>query len=274
MTTLKSESDAGEPRGLLRTKAVEGEFHHYRLKPSADLAFFIEHFWSVSWRIEGPEPHVAETLPHPSAHVVVEETDSAVKGVTTGKFTRRLFGAGRVFGIKFRPGAFYPFLGAPLSKITDRSLPLREVFGASGDELRNEILAEPDARRCAKIAARFFLDRVPERDSTVERIRDVVEEIAVNREITRVEQVASMLGLSLRPAQRTFRNYVGVTPKWVIQRYRLHEAAEQLAGGRKVDLTDLALRLGYFDQAHFARDFKKVVGRTPGEYSKAPATDT
>ena len=58
-----------------------------------------------------------------------------------------------------------------------------------------------------------------------------------------------------------------MSPKWVIQRYRLHEAVEQLERGAEVDLAELALQLGYFDQAHFIRDFKALVGRPPGAYA-------
>jgi len=262
-------SDVGKPRGILKSKTTPGNFHHSRLKPSTELAHFIEHFWIVRWAIAGSEPHIAETLPHPSVHIVFEESRSEILGVVTGKFRRYLRGSGRVFGIKFRPGAFYPFLGAPVSEITDRTLNLSDVFGAVSLAFRDALLAEKDERKCVEIAEEFFYQRLPERDAAIERIRDVVETIAIDREITRVEQVASMLGLSLRPSQRTFRKYIGVTPKWVIQRYRLHEAAEQLASDQPADLTELALQLGYFDQAHFARDFKKVVGRAPGEYARS-----
>lgn len=78
-----------------------------------------------------------------------------------------------------------------------------------------------------------------------------------------VEQFA----MSTRRMQRLFREYVGVTPKWVIQRYRLIEAAARLAAGRADDLADLALDLGYADQAHFIRDFKRIVGRPPAGYA-------
>ncbi len=56
------------------------------------------------------------------------------------------------------------------------------------------------------------------------------------------------------------------------QRYRMHEAAEKIAEGRAGDMGDLALRLGYFDQAHFIRDFKAIVGRPPGQYRAASET--
>ena len=63
-----------------------------------------------------------------------------------------------------------------------------------------------------------------------------------------------------------------MTPKWVLQRIRLHEAAERMADGEG-DWASLALDLGYFDQAHFIKAFKAVVGRSPADYAlRASAT--
>ena len=72
----------------------------------------------------------------------------------------------------------------------------------------------------------------------------------------------------MRALQRLFREYVGVSPKWVINRYRLHEALEQIAAGGAIDWSALALDLGYFDQAHFIRDFRRLVGVSPGAYAR------
>ena len=72
----------------------------------------------------------------------------------------------------------------------------------------------------------------------------------------------------MRQLQRLFKEYVGVSPKWVIQRYRLFDAAERIAAGTIVKGADLALELGYADQAHFIRDFK-TVGRSPADYARS-----
>lgn len=79
----------------------------------------------------------------------------------------------------------------------------------------------------------------------------------------------------MRTLQRLFRRHVGVGPKWVLQRYRLHEAIEQLADRREVDWSRFAVDHGYFDQAHFIADFRAVVGRSPSQYemqSEAPVS--
>ena len=86
--------------------------------------------------------------------------------------------------------------------------------------------------------------------------------------ITRVEHLCAHAGYSKRTLQRLFREYVGVTPKWVLDRIRLHEAAERMADGG-ADWASMALDLGYFDQAHFIKAFKAVVGRSPADYAGA-----
>ena len=72
---------------------------------------------------------------------------------------------------------------------------------------------------------------------------------------------------SARTTQRVFRRYVGVPVKWVLCRYRLQQAALEIEGQPGVDFADLAVRLGWYDQAHFINDFHSMLGCTPGEYA-------
>jgi AraC-like DNA-binding protein len=81
--------------------------------------------------------------------------------------------------------------------------------------------------------------------------------------------LGAQVDLGERALQRLFSDYVGVSPKWVIRRSRLHDAASRLANAEDVNLTQLAQELGYCDQAHFARDFKTIVGRSPSDYRRS-----
>ena len=60
-----------------------------------------------------------------------------------------------------------------------------------------------------------------------------------------------------------------MTPKWVLKRYRLHEAAARLADDPGGSWAEVAADLGYFDQSHFIRDFTRAVGLTPTAYAEA-----
>lgn len=257
------------PVGVLQPVPAGPEaFREARWTASPDLAFFIEHYWSVRWELRGRGPHVQETLPHPSVHIAFEPGRALVYGVVTGKFSVTLEGSGSVFGIKFRPGAFHPFLRAPVSTLTDRTAPLPELFGEAGDALARAMLATDDDRERIALAERFLRERNAERDPNVALVSGIADGIVADRSITRVGDIVARVGIDTRTLQRLFRRYVGVSPKWVIRRYRLHEAAGRLDAGAPVDFARLALDLGYFDQAHFINDFRAIVGLSPAEYAR------
>lgn len=95
----------------------------------------------------------------------------------------------------------------------------------------------------------------------------LVERIAKDASITRVEELARVAGAGPRALQRLFREEVGASPKWVIRRFRLQEAALRIERGDASSLATLAADLGYADQAHLARDFKRAVGKAPSEFA-------
>lgn len=263
--------DVGKPRGLLRHAPGPGCFHHARIAPSRALADLVQHYWIVRWDLRGLPPQRRETLPHPNVHLVLDAVSgSRVHGVHTGRFTRELAGEGGVFGIKFRPGGFRPFLQKPVSILRDRSLPLGDLFAAADAEaLESRVLSEaPDDEAMVAAAEEFLSLHRPPADPDIERVGAIVDGVAEDRAVTRVEQVLERWQLRPRTLQRLFNDYVGVGAKWVINRYRLHEAVERLAEDRPVDWPQLALDLGYFDQAHFIRDFKAMTGRTPADYAR------
>lgn len=264
--------DPGPPRGILESVPGGGRFHHERVGPARDLEHLVQHFWTVSWDLTGHGPAVRETLPHPVVHVVIGKNVSRVAGIAGGRFTRVLTGAGRVFGVKFRPGGFQPFAGGSVSRLTGREVPLGQVFGPAGTGLVRAVLAAGDdtPARIALCEA-FLRDRLPPADPNVLLASAIVEHAESDRRVLRVEDLADWSGLSTRALQRLFSRYVGVGPKWVIRRYRLHEALELLAQGGPADWRAVAHSLGYFDQAHFINDFKALVGRTPAEYARLAA---
>jgi AraC-like DNA-binding protein len=265
---IMMKSPIEQPRGILNRKAGEKKFHLSRYLPAQDLSFFIEHYWIVSWDLRGQEPYVQETLPYPSVHLVFEKDQTSVVGVQTRKFVRLIEGKGRVFGIKFKPGAFYPFVKASVSQFTNASTGFCDTFGVDSQALEEAILSHKDEGEMVELAERFLRERLPEQDENVRVINEVVDYIITHREITKVDDVASQFSLSKRTLQRLFRQYVGVSPKWVIKRYRLHEVVERLSDGEVVDWPKIVLELGYTDQAHFIKDFKTIIGITPMEYAK------
>jgi AraC-like DNA-binding protein len=264
--------DPHSTRGILAPPAPAREPLPWRVPPAPELAYFVDYLWGTQWDL--PTPQLRETLPFPSVHLSVHAEGtgrSGVHGVVRGRFSVRLEGRGSVAAVKFRPGGFQPFLGLPVSTLTDRVRALDDVFGPAGARLEAEVRACPGVPERIAALEHFVLERLPEPDPLVEAADSVVQLIAGDRSLTRVEAVARRTGFTARTLQRLFVRYVGASPKWVVQRYRLQEAAERLAHEGRGALSRLAYELGYADQAHFIRDFRAIIGATPVEYARRGA---
>jgi AraC-like DNA-binding protein len=226
--------------------------------PSGDLAPFVARYWTVDWDLRGQPPYRQLIVPYPNVHLsFVSGQPATVTGLARGPVVRELAGHGRVLGVAFRPGCFRPFLGRPVATITGRALPgLFDWLPADG--------AVPDVAAVEDL----LRAHLPPRDPTAEALADLVDEIAADPALTRVDGVAARLGTGIRRLQRLFVDYVGVGPKWVIRRYRLHEVTKRMETGERVDWAGLAAELGYADQAHLVRDFTAMVGESPTWYAR------
>jgi AraC-like DNA-binding protein len=253
-------------RGILGPDAVGRVFSLRRTPPADDLAHLVERHWVVQWDLGGGPPHRQEVVTHPCVNLVFEPHGAAVHGVHRRRDVRILAGHGWAVGVKFRPGGFSGFLGRPVHEITDRSVSLPGVFGAAARDLERDVTAAADPDAKLALAEAFLRERMPAPDAEIDLVQAVVADMLEVDPGTTVEEVARRHAVSTRTLQRLFRRHVGIGPKWVLRRYRLQEAAEQLAAGERSDWTRLALDLGYFDHAHFIRDFRAVVGRSPAEY--------
>jgi AraC-like DNA-binding protein len=262
--------------GLLRPEVNDALVRRDRLEAHDEVSTWVEHYWTVEWDL-GEPGFVAEVVSHPAVHVTAESGDRArfghpmpaglVHGVITRRFSQEISGNGRVFGVKFHPGGFGAFTGADVGAWTDRVLPLSAAFGELAAALVRDVLAIDDDEARAEVVDAFLLDRLPARDERYDEVLAIVRQIQDDPTLTTVGLAARRHGMSERTLQRLFRRYVGVGPKWVLQRARLHDAVERIDSGRAEDLASLALELGWFDQAHFTREFTALVGQPPAAYA-------
>jgi AraC-like DNA-binding protein len=250
--------------GILNFKASEPMTGYWRYWPSAEFAPYVEHYWTVEWDL--PQPELRETLPYPSAHIILEPGVAQLGGVNTARFSRMLAGKSRVLGVKFRPGGLRPFVKQPVAAFTDKVFALQDVFGEAARNLDQRVLVHADHHAAIAVIESFLHDLQPRWDDAIALVGRIAERIANDREVKKVEQIVDTFDVSMRKLQRLFSEYVGVSPKWMIRRYRLQEAAQRLASATEVEWPAIALDLGYSDQAHFIREFKKLIGKSPAEY--------
>jgi len=252
--------------GVLGVRGLD--YRLERVPASAELSALVERHWLVSWDLPPGRRASVTLLPHPCVNLVHDRGMIAIAGVGTTRFTYPFTGAGRVFGVKFRPGAFHPFLGRPVVELTDQTRPLSTLWHSAG-VLAADLTAARDLDALVEVAERHLRAHWPAPDPTVAEIGAIVQVLLNDRTITRVDEVSARFGIRPRTLQRLFQRYVGVSPKWVLSRYRLHEAAARLAEGDSPNWAEVATELGYFDQSHFIRDFTRAIGQTPAAYAES-----
>ena len=257
-------------KGVVDPATAQRKVRLARYEPAPDLAPFLDYHWIVEWDLRGQPDFVQRTLPYPVVNIVFDAELTAVFGVVSGSYEHRLTGANRGLGLRFRPGGFRGLLKRPLHTITDIHLPLSAVLPVDDAAAEHAVLSQPDDAGMIAVAESLLRPLLGEPDPKVDRLNAILALAERDPTLTRVDELAEHAGVGMRTLQAWFSDYVGVSPKWVIRRYRLHEAADQLAHGAELDLADLAQRLGYYDQAHLTRDFSRLVGKPPQAYRSPP----
>ena len=276
---MKSDSDPAAPgrmdaveRAHLKDPRDASHLIH-RYEAPAEFAGLLQRFWIPVWSVPPGREAPQKVLQYPVSLVVVSADYARFYGVVSGLSTTTLAGDGWAVGVMCAPSAGFLLTGTPMAAYTDRFVDVAEVLGDAGPVLVDRVRTamspsptSPEAHSAAMAAFADALRRYLPVDAEGELVNRVVAFVESRSDVTRVVQVCAEFDLSERALQRLVQRRIGLTPKWLIQRRRLQEAAERLRAGGTT-LSNVAAALGYADQPHFIRDFAAVTGMTPGRFA-------
>jgi AraC-like DNA-binding protein len=258
------------------SKKISGVLHknnsdqHYQLRrylPEPILAPLIEQFWLVDWDLREQTPHIQQNLPDPNMHLVISNQGAKVLGPVSKKYRYTLQGQGKIIGVKFNLGTLSKRLPYPIDKAVDIEFEAANIFKFDQQELIKNTLNA----KCDKAAVAYLSDTLENTDIqaklSVIKVQTLAALIKNNNEITSVEVLAKLSHTSVRCLQRLFKTYVGLPPKWLIRKYRLHHALEMLEN-KQLSLAQLTANLGYADQSHLIREFHEFLDVTPKQYTQ------
>ncbi|MGF1598578.1 MAG: helix-turn-helix domain-containing protein [Acidimicrobiales bacterium] len=275
-----------DTRGIVDPVAMMRHVDFARSPAGDALDGLVEWFWSVAWDLPHDEVHDQQVLNHPAGNISIGTLDDAgipldppqgrVYGVMTALSHRHLTGAGWTVAARTAVGGLGVFLDGPARAGADTQLTLADaVPGLDGPAVVAAVCAETDNRSRIAVLRTALGELVSRRDpALLAEAREVTRVAAIaerDRSVCRVEELADAAGTSVRTLQRLFDVHVGVGPSFVIRRWRIIEAAE--AAREAVDLgaqwrgwAAVAAELGYADQAHLTRDFRRHLGISPSAY--------
>jgi len=271
---MKSDSDRLDAIARAHLKDPRDASHRmHRYEAPGEFAGFLQWFWIPVWSVPPGQEAPQKVLQYPNSLIVVAQDYARFYGVVAGLSTTTLTGDGWAVGVACAPSAGYLLARAPMSEFTDRAVDVGEVLGDAGhvltDRVRTAMSDDPMSPAAHADAIAAFADALRPHlpvDAEGELVNRLVAFVESRSDVTRVAQVCGEFGLSERALQRLVHRRIGLTPKWLIQRRRLQEAAERLRTSG-TSLADVAAALGYADQPHFSRDFSAVTGMTPREFA-------
>ncbi|MGH3661095.1 MAG: helix-turn-helix domain-containing protein [Micromonosporaceae bacterium] len=276
-----------DSRGILDPWLMRDRVRLVRYPASPALAGLIDRFWTVQWDLPPSETHRQQVLTHPGANFSVGDPgaggdshhhggdraiEARLNGVARRLTTRVLAGQGWTVAAMARPGGLGAFVTRSASEFTDRVVPFQDAISGIADPaaLAREIGDQTDQEaRVAVLASALERAVLPEHAPGAQAVSEIAKVAETDRTVRRLSDLSARAGIGQRTLQRMFSRHAGVSPTWVLRRYRLLDAAEAARAGEPVPWAAVASDLGYADQAHLIRDFRDAIGQTPAAYAEA-----
>jgi AraC-like DNA-binding protein len=231
------------------------------------------------------EPHRSRALPRGAATIIIDvsgrehvdfftgdgcarlDVPSAfIAGAGTASYITGIDAAQTVMTVHFKPAGAVAFLDGGMAGLENACVGLGEVWGRPAVVLHEQLQAASSAAGHIALIELFLLSRRRSRDRNPSaEIASVLRSVESDPAV-RISQVRAALGWSPRRLTERFRAEVGLAPKAYQRVRRLQGALHRLDGDTHRG-ADIAAELGYFDQAHFVRDFREFTGMTPTEYA-------
>ncbi|MDX2138053.1 MAG: helix-turn-helix domain-containing protein [Chloroflexota bacterium] len=167
-----------------------------------------------------------------------------------------------LIGIRFRAGGLAAFIRLPLHEASNLTIDLQAIFGGAAGVLEARMYESQDPRERVALLDLFFLQRLAP-PPALTTAHYVAERIVSSNGSERIATISDDVGYSIRTVDRLFGQIFGVSPKVYARIVRFQRALGMLGAQPSMPLIDIALLCGYYDQAHFSREFAEFAGDTP-----------
>jgi hypothetical protein len=193
--------------------------------------------------------------------------NAMIMGQRTKSFDILPTGNVDTFAICFYPIGFANFVKIPLDNFVDREIPISELFGhAVANEIEQQMFQAVDTQHRINSIESFLLNRLSQKNTISTIVKSTVDALLITNGTAPIHVILKDDVSKRRQLERHFRKQIGISPKQLGKAIRLQATLNLLLNKKSNTLTDIAYESEYFDQNHFIKDFKDLVGVTPKEF--------
>ena len=249
--------------------------------PAPELQPFVKCFWTLEDdRME--EPVKQRVIPDGCMEMIFhygdlykqyfEDGSSVIqpRSFIFGQITKYIeiapTGVSGIIAARFFPEGLTPFLTLSISDLENKAVSLTDIFGEKAKDLEDEVIAATDHAHRIKFIERFLLSRLADPDTIDSIAKACVDVIFQSQGQLDVMQLVDKMNINRRNIERKFTSAIGMSPKQLLKVVRLQAAMKMLEQKKFNSLTSLAYENGYYDQAHFIKDFREFTGMSPKSF--------
>lgn len=174
-------------------------------------------------------------------------------------------GPGRGMQVNFTALGARLFFDRPLLEIANRTVELDDLLGPDANRLIERLQDGASWEERFGIMDREIESRITSASEPPAPVAWAYRHLMKTAGAARIGDLARATSWSDRHFGARFSEHVGLTPKTFAKVLRFRRAVHLMTTGSATNLADVAQVCGYYDQAHFARDFRSFAGVAPSE---------
>ncbi|MFC5405751.1 DUF6597 domain-containing transcriptional factor [Cohnella soli] len=249
-------------------------YSYQEYAPCEQLTPYVACYWTLDFHAD-VESQLHRIIPDGCVDIIVNRLSPSsrkaafVEGIMTQYELIHLSEVQSLFGIRFFLESAQTVLKFPVSAFAGQHVFLEELWGLEGEHFVEEILSANMATEIVGVVERQLKRVFAVDDSSVHPLLHAsVQYLYAAKGNLSMLGLAEELGFSERHLRRVFHSELGVGPKEMIGIVRFQSMLREIYSGSYTNLTDLALKYGYYDQSHYIKNFKRYYGILPKQISK------
>lgn len=255
----------------------------YRIHiPPRPLSYFIEHFFYYEGHHAGHK--MEKFLPDGSMDMLIDLTESPKKlfhneegsSYTTykkswisGMKTEYILidaSVSSMIGIHFRPGGTYPFFNFPVCELNDLTIEMDCLWNTEIHSIRDAILSTPEVENKFSILEKYFLLKGKHKLEPNLFVSYAIDQLQQSPQLWTIGKLSDKIGITQKHLINLFKKHAGLSPKLFARIAKFQKVIKEVEAKRSIEWTSVAYDCGYYDQAHFIKEFQAFSGINPSAY--------